>query len=139
MIDLNASLRLAELCHRLQRALSPSTSAAEVPDCVVQLPCPAEDSQPGVADLRALQGSHPGPGELLPRRLERLGLDPQYLMLFHMPAYRDLRKVCASCKSWRTCARDLAGDDAQSGMESYCLNAPSIDELVLERSGRPGH
>lgn len=139
MIDLNASLRLAKLCHRLQRALSRATPAAEVNHCLGQPPRLAEDSRPGVADLRALPGCHPGPGELLPRRLEQLGLDPQYLMLFHMPAYRDLRKVCASCKSWRICARDLAGGDAQSGMESYCLNAPSIDVLVVERSGRPAH
>ena len=86
-------------------------------------------------DLEALTSCrHAGPSNLMPRRLERLGLDPAYVRLFHTSTYRDLERVCASCKAWRRCARDLARQDVQSGMGSYCLNAATIDAL---RFGRP--
>jgi hypothetical protein len=83
-------------------------------------------------DLRALQCSHPGPGELMPRRLEQLGLDVAYVKVFHTSTYQDLERVCASCKAWQLCARDLARGDVQSGLQSYCLNGPTIDALVVE-------
>jgi hypothetical protein len=40
--------------------------------------------------------------------------------------------VCATCKSSRQCARDLARGDAQTGMETYCLNAPTVDSLIVD-------
>lgn len=83
-------------------------------------------------DLEVLiSGSQPGRCELMP---ERLGLDPAFVKLFHTSTYQDLQRVCASCKAWRRCARDLARGAVQSGMESYCLNAPGIDALLV---GRP--
>lgn len=85
-------------------------------------------------DLEALSGGpHPGQPQLMPERLERLGIDPAYVKLFHTSTYQDLQRVCASCKDWRRCTRDLARGDVQSGMESYCLNAPCIDALLVER------
>jgi hypothetical protein len=53
--------------------------------------------------------------------------------------YQDLQRVCASCKAWRRCARDLANGDVETGMRSYCLNAPTIDALVVDRPGMPKH
>ena len=73
-------------------------------------------------------------GELMPRRLQQLGLDPEYVKVCCACTYQDLERVCASCKTWRRCARDLAKGDVQSGMGSYCLNAPTIDAWLL---GRP--
>ena len=69
--------------------------------------------------------------ELMPERLDRLGLDPAYVRLFHASTYQDLQRVCASCEAWRLCARDLARGDVQSGMQSYCLNGLSIDALLV--------
>ncbi len=70
-------------------------------------------------------------GELMPRRLQQLGLDPGYVKACCTSAYQDLERVCASCKSRRLCARDLARGDVESGMRSYCPNAPTIDALVV--------
>ena len=93
------------------------------------------DVGPIAQDLQALtSGPYGGQRELMPERLERLGLDPAYIKLFHTSTYQDLQRVCASCKDWRRCTRDLARGDVQSGMENYCLNAPCIDALLV---GRP--
>jgi hypothetical protein len=83
-------------------------------------------------DLRVLEYSHPGPEELMPRRLEQLRLDPAYVRFFRTSTYQDMQRVCASCKAWRRCARDLARGDVQSGLQNYCLNAPTIDVLLVE-------
>jgi hypothetical protein len=82
--------------------------------------------------LRSLDCSHPGPAELMPERLRQLGLDPTFIAQAQAPTYRDLERVCASCKSWRRCARDLANGDVQSGMGGYCLNASTLDALLVE-------
>lgn len=85
-------------------------------------------------DLRALMTCrHPGQTELMPQWLDRVGLDAAYIKLFYTSTYQDLQRVCASCKAWRVCARDLARGDVQTGMDSYCLNAPTIDALLLDR------
>jgi hypothetical protein len=63
--------------------------------------------------------SHPGPSELMPRRLQQLGLDPAYVKVDRTATYRDLERVCAACKAWRRCARDLAKDDVQAGMHIH--------------------
>jgi hypothetical protein len=74
---------------------------------------------------------HPGPNELMPQRLEQLGLDARTSKSFYMSTYR----VCsgyASCKAWRLCARPCQGD-VQVGMGSYCLNTLTIDALLVDR------
>ena len=88
-------------------------------------------------NLRALSCSHPGPSELMPRRLQQLGLDPAYLKLARTATYQDLERVCAACKAWRRCAHDLANGDVQAGMRSYCLNSGTIDALTVDRLPEP--
>ena len=86
-------------------------------------------------DLMRLCGSHIGPSELLPQRLQLLGIDPDFVRHEAPTTFRDLARVCASCKASRQCARDLARGDVQAGMDGYCLNALSIDALTV-RDGR---
>ena len=69
--------------------------------------------------------------ELMPWRLQELGLDPGYVKMCCTSTYEDLERVCASCKSRRLCARDLARGDVESGMQSYCPGSPTIDALVV--------
>jgi hypothetical protein len=84
-------------------------------------------------DLRRVQCTHDGPETLMPQRLRALGVDDGYVK-YDLPAtYRDLERVCATCKPARRCARDLAKGDVQAGMESYCLNAATMDSLLIER------
>jgi hypothetical protein len=75
---------------------------------------------------------HPGPSELLPQRLEQLGLDPEFVRRAEPETYTDLTRTCASCADWRRCKHDLARGDVQAGMGDYCLNTPTIDALTVE-------
>jgi hypothetical protein len=75
----------------------------------------------------------PEHAELMPRRLEQLGLDVDYLRVCRAATYQELERVCAACQGWRQCARDLAAGDVQAGMGTYCGNTPVIDELVADR------
>jgi len=84
-------------------------------------------------DLRTPDCRHPGPTELMPQRLKQLGLDPSYIRHALPVAYRDLERVCSHCRSWQRCARDLGNGDVQSRMDSYCLNAGTIDALTVEQ------
>ena len=64
---------LSRLRHRLQRALDDRRSRAELHACPPsELHRIALDVGLSDADLQSLSSSHPGPSELMPRRLERL-------------------------------------------------------------------
>jgi len=69
--------------------------------------------------------------ELMPWRLQQLGLDPGYVKVCCTSLYQNLDRVCASCKSQRLCVRDLGRRDVESGMRRYCPNAPTIDALLV--------
>jgi hypothetical protein len=133
MTGLMAQLGRSKLRYRLQGWLRNRTLQAQLRGCPNDLRHIMRDIGPSARDLRALECNHPAPSELMPWRLERLGLDPGYMKLFHGSIYQDLQRVCASCKGWRLCARDLARGDVQTGMGTYCLNAITIDALLLEQ------
>ena len=82
-------------------------------------------------DLRLLCRSDFGPSELLQRRLQVLGIDPEFVRHAEPTTFRDLARVCASCQASRRCARDLVRGDVQAGMEGYCLNSATIDALTV--------
>jgi hypothetical protein len=92
----------------------------------------AQDIGVSEPELRSLHCDHPGPSELMPERMRRLGLDPEFVAHAHPATYRDMSKVCAACASWRRCARDLEKGDLQAGMEGYCGNALTIDALLAD-------
>jgi hypothetical protein len=134
MLMTTAHMRFFGLRERTRRALRDRRSLQELhatpPDELRHI---AQDVGLSEQGLRSLGCSHPGPSELMPQRLRQLGLDPGYVKMARTSAYRDLERVCASCKAWRRCARDLARGDVQAGMRAYCLNAPTLDALLLER------
>lgn len=74
-----------------------------------------------------------GATELLPQRLQLLGIDPEFVRKGAPALLKDLARVCAECRDSRRCARDLASGDIQAGMSSYCPNGPSIDLLTVNR------
>jgi hypothetical protein len=130
---MNGSTILAKLHGRWQRALHRHRSIAELAACSPsELHRIAEDVGLSDGDLKSLACSHAGPTELMPKRLQALGLDPAYFRYARTAAYRDMERVCGTCKSWRRCARDLAKGDVQAGMQGYCLNAPTIDALTID-------
>ena len=117
-----------------QRVLRNRRSMAELAACPPsEFHRMAQDAWLSHGDLRSLSCSHPGPSELMPRRLRQLGLDPAHVKFARAASYQDLQRVCATCRAWRRCARDLANGDTQAGMRGYCPNAPTIDALTVDR------
>ena len=92
-----------------------------------------------MSDMQALSRPHAGPEALLPHRLATLGLDAAYFEREQRSIYRDMQRTCVRCSSWRNCARDLTRGDVQTGMAGYCLNAETIDSLLVENAGTSRH
>ena len=131
---MNGSTILAKLHGGWQRALHRQRSIAELAACTPsELHRIAEDVGLSEGDLKSLACSHAGPNELMPKRLQTLGFDPAFFRYAQTAAYHDMERVCSTCKSRRRCARDLAKGDVQAGMRRYCLNAPTIDALTIDR------
>ena len=129
---------LSKLHSTWQRLVLYRRSMAELAACPPkELRRIAHDTGLSERDLRSLACSHPGPSELMPKRLQELRLDPAFVKYARTAIYRDMERVCDTCKAWRRCARDLAKGDVQAGMRSYCLNAPTIDALTVDRLDLP--
>jgi hypothetical protein len=136
MMVQQASDFLMRLRQTWRRALSKRRAINELAACPSgELTRIASDMGLSGDDLRRLCRSHNGPSELLPQRLQLLGIDPEFVRHAAPTTFRDLARVCASCRASRRCARDLVRGDVQAGMDSYCLNGPSIDALMV-RDGR---
>jgi hypothetical protein len=132
-----ASKAIARLRNYWRRGLNARRGMAELAACPPgELHRIAADVGITSTDLKRLVCSHPGPSELLPQRLEQLGLDPEFVRRGQPATYRDLARVCASCTDWRRCQKDLARGNVQAGMGAYCLNTHTIDALTVE--GRAG-
>lgn len=138
MIKLSGYAALISLRDKWRRMQRKRRSLVEVAACPPsELQRSAQDVGVSVSDLRIIAAAHSGPSELLPLRLELLGLDPGYVRSAQTATYRDLERTCAMCPAWRRCARDLAKGDVQAGMDSYCLCAPTIDALAVDNTGLP--
>jgi hypothetical protein len=130
---MEGSSMIARLRGTWQRMRDNHAAMAELAACPAgELHRIAKEVGVGDADLRSLLCSHPGPRDLMPRRLEQLGLDSAFLKVEQPATYRDMERVCGSCRAWRRCAHDLARGDVQAGMSGYCLNAATIDALTVD-------
>jgi hypothetical protein len=132
MMVQQASHFLTRLRQTWHRALNKRRAINELAACPPgELRRIASDVGLSGDDLRRLGGGHNGPSELLPQRLQLLGIDPEFVRHAAPTTSRDLARVCASCKASRRCARDLARGNVQAGMDGYCLNGPTIDALTV--------
>ena len=134
-----ASKAISRLRNYWQRGVNARRGMAELAACPsAELHRIAADVGLTSTDLKRLVCGHPGPSELLPQRLEQLGLDPEFVRRAQPATYRDLARVCASCTDWRRCQKDLARGNVQAGIGDYCLNTHTIDALTVEsRAGAP--
>ena len=131
---MNGSTIFARLHSRWRGALHSRRSMAELAACPPsELHRIAQDVGLSDQDLKSFTCSHSGPSELMPKRLKELGLDVAFVRHARTATYRDMERVCGTCRAWRRCERDLAKGDVQAGMRSYCLNAPTIDALTIDR------
>lgn len=130
-----ASVRLAQIGARWQRfLLNRQVIANDVQLAPSELQRRSRDIGLDEQDQRTIGCSSSGPTELMPQRLKQLGLDPAFILHALPMTYRDLERLCSHCRSWQHCARDLSNEDVQSGMDSYCLNAVTIDALTVEQA-----
>lgn len=135
MATLSDLVVLGNLRERWRRMLREQKSLVELAACPPsELQRIAQDVGVSESDLRIIAAAHRGPRELLPLRLELLGLDPGYVTSALTATYRNLERKCAMCTAWRRCTRDLAKGDAQSGMDTYCLNSETIDALTVDQA-----
>jgi hypothetical protein len=134
---MNQATILGRLRSRWRRVLNHDRWMAELAVCPPnELHEIGQDLGLSERDLRFLACSHPCPRELMPKRLQGLGLDPAFFRYAQTAIYRDMERVCSTCRVWRRCARDLEKGDIQAGMRGYCLNAPTIDALTVGRLER---
>jgi hypothetical protein len=91
------------------------------------------DTGTSLAGLQLSELPNPLPSTLLQERLHLLGLDPGFVAVAQIETFRKLQQTCSTCPSWRRCARDLICGDATIGMECYCLNAATLDQLLVEK------
>ena len=90
----------------------------------------AQDFGLSASDLRALASGGPSQGNLLLRRLANLRLDADELARSDPDLFRDLQRVCTTCRSPRRCARDLKWESNTSqDWRDYCPNAATLNML----------
>lgn len=102
MASFSAHPILFRLRDEWRRVLRNRRSLAELAACPPsELQRIARDIGLDVNDLRAIAKAHCGPSELLPQRLQQLGLDPGFVRCARTGTYRDLERTCARCTAWR--------------------------------------
>lgn len=83
------------------------------------------------SDIQRLSAGYSGPEELLPQRLQQVGIDPTALRDRLGAVMRDMDRVCSLCGEKGRCKDDLAhhGDRVRA----YCPNTDTIDALVAAK------
>ncbi len=92
----------------------------------------ARDVNLSLGDLRVVAAKWPDDGDLLPRRLTTLQLDPEQFSSAQLGALRDLERVCTLCGSKSRCEHDLARNASTADWRGYCLNVATLDALQSE-------
>jgi hypothetical protein len=77
---------------------------------------------------------HSDAPRLLERRLRLLRLEPAFMAIEQPDILRRLANTCGNCAHTDACAADLAVNDVAAGMDSYCANGETLDELVIKRA-----
>jgi hypothetical protein len=80
--------------------------------------------------LRAIAQGNPDAGDLLPRRMRALGLEPDELARTMPEVARDLERVCSHCASYGRCQRDLDHSSDGTGWKAYCPNAQTLEAIA---------
>jgi hypothetical protein len=89
----------------------------------------AGDAGVSVGELKALQGTGTDSADLLPRRLDLVGIDRAQLAHNEPAVLRDLERVCSFCGDKAICRHDIDREQAGDGWESYCPNAATLRSL----------
>jgi hypothetical protein len=83
-------------------------------------------------ELRALAAHGPHAADLLPLRMAAAGLDPVAFEETDPATFRDLQRLCATCRSKGECAHDLAWPLTAEALPDYCPNRDTLRALGAE-------
>jgi uncharacterized protein YjiS (DUF1127 family) len=89
----------------------------------------AQDVGLAPSDLRRVTEGNPHAGELMPRRMAALGIHAEELAQALPGLYRDMQRVCAACRMYGRCKRDLDRGTLGAAWDEYCPNAGTLIEL----------
>jgi uncharacterized protein YjiS (DUF1127 family) len=89
----------------------------------------AQDVGLAPSELRRITEGNPDAGELMPRRMAALGIHAEELEQAMPALYRDMQRVCAACRTYGRCKRDLDRGTLDAAWEEYCPNAGTLTEL----------
>lgn len=89
----------------------------------------ASDLRISPSTLEDLVRKGPHAADELPKLLQALGIDEADLASSHPLMLRDMERVCAVCQRKGECDRDIIAGTSAERYKSYCLNAPTIEEL----------
>jgi hypothetical protein len=79
--------------------------------------------------LCALAACGPHAADLLPVRMAAAGLDPVAFAETDPATFRDLQRLCATCRSQGECAHDLATPPTAGALPDYCVNRDTLRAL----------
>jgi hypothetical protein len=94
-----------------------------------QLERMAQDIGVSVSELHRLSRLGPDAADLLPKRMEALGLDRAEVSRVEPAVLHDMQRVCALCEHHKRCARDLAGRHDDHVWQDYCPNVATLKAL----------
>jgi len=89
----------------------------------------ASDLRISTDTLEDLVRKGPHAADELPKLLQALGIDETDLASSHPLMLRDMERVCAVCQRKGECDRDIIAGTSAEHYKTYCLNAPTIEEL----------
>jgi hypothetical protein len=75
--------------------------------------------------------------DLLPRRMQALGLDPNTVAGAEPVAFGEVLQYCAACESYDRCEWDLRQDPGDPAWRDYCPNAARLSALARPDRGDP--
>lgn len=93
----------------------------------------AQDVGLDSAELRNLTAQGSDAAELLPRRMEALGLDPRETAQEEPAVMRDMQRLCSFCQSKGRCEHDLDVAARNPVWEKYCPNVGTLKDLEAEK------
>jgi len=88
----------------------------------------------GSSELREIAGLGSHAADLLPRRMEAVGLDAAEVARTDPATLHDLQRVCAMCASKGQCIHDLDHPASAGTLPDYCLNRDTLRELGVHES-----
>jgi hypothetical protein len=92
----------------------------------------ARDVGVSVDELGDMAQLGPGAADLLPRRMQAIGLEFEAVGREEPIVVQDMQRLCAQCSRKGRCEHDLRANPADPSWESYCPNSTTL--RALQRS-----